>query len=145
VVDFYTTTLTQPKRGGALPRDDYKELCLTSLAPLEGELPGGGPMVWSKPGPTHKARFMGYSLCSNKFYAFFDQLGYDSGTKAALQRFTTFNTLVYTPYFLKSSIGADAPVNDLALYKLLFFFRSIDSDLAESALRVLRRHGWYLR
>lgn len=52
-----------------------------------------------------------------------------------------FYTCVYIPYFLRCSIGADAPFNDLQLLKNLSSFD--DSDLASAALAVLGRHGWY--
>ena len=50
----------------------------------------------------------------------------------------------YIPYFLKSSIGADNSFNDFEMYKQLFMYRKIDSVLADKALALLDRHGWYL-
>ena len=35
-------------------------------------------------------------------------------------------------------------MDDLQLFKKLFEYRQLDSQLAEEALVVLRRHGWYL-
>ncbi|KAF0297757.1 hypothetical protein FJT64_004800 [Amphibalanus amphitrite] len=40
--------------------------------------------------------------------------------------------------------GADAPVNDLHFVKQLLRYRAVDRDVADTALKVLRRHGWYL-
>ena len=65
-------------------------------------------------------------------------------TLVALRRFVIFNVLIYVPHFLSAGIGADAPFNDLKLFKQLCRFRAIDSELSDTALNVLRRHLWYL-
>ena len=39
--------------------------------------------------------------------------------KQNLERFVKFCSLVYVPYFLSTSFEADAPLNDLNLFKLL--------------------------
>ena len=62
----------------------------------------------------------------------------------ASQRFTQFFTLIYIPYFLKASLGADSPHTDLDMYMKLYQYRRVDSDLADKALAVLGRHGRYL-
>ena len=59
-------------------------------------------------------------------------------------RFCSFFVTLYTPHFLKRSIGSDAAVIDLDFYHQLFEYRDIDSGLAEEALSVLAQHGWYL-
>ena len=46
--------------------------------------------------------------------------------------------------FFTSSVGVDAPSNDLKLYKELLDFKKIDPVLATSALATLDRHRWYL-
>ena len=45
---------------------------------------------------------------------------------------------------MASFICCDTSVSDLKLYKKLFVFKSVDTQLAEESLVVLRRHGWYL-
>ncbi|KAF0297758.1 hypothetical protein FJT64_004801 [Amphibalanus amphitrite] len=40
--------------------------------------------------------------------------------------------------------GADAPVNDPHFVKQLLRYRAVDRDVADTALKVLRRHGWNL-
>ena len=87
---------------------------------------------------------MANGLYSNVMYAFQDVLGYESDTIASLRRFVLFNVLLYVPHFLSAGVGADAPTNDLNLYKKLSQFRAIDSELADTALNVMRRHFWYL-
>ena len=87
---------------------------------------------------------MAFGIYANMMYSFIDQLHYDKEMEAALQRFVQFFTLIYIPYFLKASFGADSPFNDLDMYKKLFKYRKVDGVLADKALAVLGRHGWYL-
>ena len=143
-LEFYTHILSTKNRNDVLPRDDYRVLAETSLLLLGGDLPAGRSLVWHKPGATHKARFMAFGIYANMMYSFIDQLEYDTDMVAALQRFVQFFTLIYIPYFLKASVGADSSFNDLDFYNKLFKYRRIDSVLAEKALEVLGRHGWYL-
>ena len=51
---------------------------------------------------------------------------------------------MYIPQVLSASIGCEAAVNYLNLFKKLFNYRAVDPLLAEAALTVLRRHSWYL-
>ena len=143
-IEFYQHILTDKDANNSLPRDDYRELAETSLIILGGDLPAGRKVVWHKPGATHKARFMAFGIYANKMFSFSDQLHYDSEMMAALKRFTQFFTLIFIPYFLKASVGADSPFTDLEMYKKLYKYRRVDSDLANKALAVLDRHGWYL-
>ena len=50
----------------------------------------------------------------------------------------------YVPQFLLASLGRDAPINDLNLFKSLLQYREVDRELADSALDTLSRHRWYL-
>ena len=54
--------------------------------------------------------------------------------KENLERFAKFCCLVYVPYFMSSSFGADSPLNDLNLFKLLHDYQLIDSELSFAAL-----------
>ena len=60
--------------------------------------------------------------------------------KESLERFVKFCGLVYAPYFLSSSIGADAPMNDLNLYRMLHKYEVIDRAVSEAGLVALSRH-----
>ena len=55
---------------GEFIRGDYKELAEISITMLGGTLPAGKAMVWKKPGPCHKARFMAFGLLVLKIFAF---------------------------------------------------------------------------
>ena len=61
-----------------------------------------------------------------------------------VQRFCIYALCYYIPMFFTSSVGVDAPSNDLKLYKELLDFKKIDPVLATSALATLDRHRWYL-
>ena len=141
---FYMELLMRrDKRNQMTVRDDYRELAECAVLVL-GEIPPSGRIVWRKPGACHKARFCAFGIYSLKALAFANQLDLDEETVVALRRFCRFISTIYIPYFLASSIGSDSPVNDLHLYKRLFSYKRIDVQLAEEALVVLRRHGWYL-
>ena len=142
-IQSYKEVLTHENRKGLLPRDDYKEVAVLALA-LLGETPPGGFNSWLKPGATHKARFLNYAIYTMKMYMFSDQMGYSMEVVNALQRMASFISLIYAAFFLKASQGADAPANDLNLYRQLFIYKVQDDVLASKSLEILQRHGWYL-
>ena len=143
-LEFYRELLLRKnRRNESTVRDDYRELAECAVL-LLGETPPSGKIFWKKPGACHKARFCAFGIYSLKALAFSQQLDLDEETVEALRRFCTFTTTIYIPHFLSSSIGCDAPVNDLCLFKKLYAFKSVDLQLAEEALVVLRRHCWYL-
>ena len=143
-LSFYREVITRRNRRNELTvRDDYRELVELGML-LLGELPPGG-MTWKKPGATHKARFCNFGIYICKTFAFSDQLDIGEEEKENLACLVYFMCTLYIPFFVSGSIGSDAPVNDLELYKKLIHFSSIDSDLAEAAKKVLLRHTWYLQ
>ena len=144
VLLFYKEILMRKnKRNEMTIRDDYRELAECSVM-LLGEIPPSGKIFWRKPGACHKARFCAFGIYGLKALAFSSQLDLDEETIDLLTRFCKFLILIYIPHFLSSSIGRDAPANDLDLFSKLFKFRSEDSQMADEALVVLRRHLWYL-
>ena len=91
-------------REKVLLRHDYRELVEISLRLLGSQLPGEKEFKWKKVGAVHKARFMAWSLCSLKAFAFSSQMDYSEETKENLRRFTLFQVTIYIPHFLMSSI-----------------------------------------
>ena len=143
-LSFYHELLCKKnKRNEMAIRDDYRELATCAMVVL-GETPPSGKVVWLKPGACHKARFCAFGIYSLKALAFSVQLDLDRETVDALKQFCSFIAVVYVPHFLASSIWSDSTVNDLQLFKKLFEYRNVDSQLADEALVVLRRHCWYL-
>ncbi|GBP42401.1 hypothetical protein EVAR_30034_1 [Eumeta japonica] len=55
-------------------------------------------------------------------------------------RFVSFGVLIYTKIWVEAALAADAPVNDLLLWKSLKFYEAIDSKIGVAA----RGHLWYL-
>ena len=150
---------------GEFIRGDYKELAEISITMLGGTLPGGKAMVWKKPGPCHKARFMAFGLLVLKIFAFSNQqvvkdrclsdavkdkeskttkFIYNSEEEQKIEQFCVFALSFYIPTFFTSSRGCDAPINDLRLYKDLLTFKDSDEILASKALDTMDRHLWYL-
>ena len=117
LIEFYKEIYTNREK--VLLRHDYRELVEISLRLLGSQLPGEKEFKWKKVGAVHKARFMAWSLCSLKAFAFSSQMEYSEETKENLQRFTLFQVTIYIPHFLMSSIGSDAAVKNLTLYKKL--------------------------
>ena len=141
---FYKEILLKKnQRNEIMIRDDYRELAECSVM-LLGDLPPSGKIFWRKPGACQKARFCAFGIYGLKALAFSSQLDLDDETIQLLSRFCAFLTIIYIPHFLSSSIGCDAPINDMKLFAQLFAMRAWDTQLADEALVVLRRHCWYL-
>ena len=181
LLNLFTSLLEK----GDFIRGDYQELAEISTIMLGGKLPGDKPMVWKKPGATHKARFMAFGLLILKIFAFSEQqavkdhclsdvvvveeeeedkgkrqkakknnkpekkktkkiLVFNPEQEEKVERFCVFALSFYIPMFFTSSLGCDAPSNDLQLYKELLAFKEVDDTLATAALATLDRHRWYL-
>ena len=69
---------------------------------------------------------------------------FDQAQLDQLQRFCHYALMFYVPQFLTAARGADAPFNDLQLFKKLNRFKTTDETLANKALDTLSRHLWYL-
>ena len=93
--------------------DDYKKIVEITLKFLGSELPAEKKFAWKK------VRFMAWSLCSMKAFAFSSEMDCSKEIIKKLQCFTLFHVTIYIPQFLTSSIGSDAAINDLSLHKKL--------------------------
>ena len=142
VIDSIKQILTVPGRKNSLPRDDYRE-CAELMLMLLGTTPVRGAH-WLKPGATHHARWMPSILYPAKMFAFHTQAGYDRDMVEKLEALCKFNALFYVEKWLRSSVGVDAPFNDLQLWHSLNDYRRYDSAVADAAITALERHLWYL-
>jgi len=61
-----------------------------------------------------------------------------------LQRFFLFVVLIYMEHWFRASSAASAPHSDLQFIKKLQIYHDIDSKIAESAVKVIMNHLWYL-
>ena len=101
VIQFYKNFYMKVEK--VLLRQDYKELVEISLELLGSQLPAGKQFKWKKVGAVHKARFMAWSLCSMKAFAFANDLNFSEETKEKLWRFALFQVGTYILHFLMSS------------------------------------------
>jgi len=104
-----------------------------------------------KPGAMHKARWMAKVIYAIKMTLYSEQLrNLPKGTVAygdqldKLKDFVIFITHVYCDWWLKCQSIKRAPLMDLHLYKTLLSYKQVNAKIANSALRVLNRHLWYL-
>ena len=157
-VEFLTSLLMYPNKKQQFPTNNYREMVELTLAVLGGNVPGG--FKFRLPGAFHKARFMANVIYGTKMFLLQNldmdepkmeeenvamEIEFDKEYKEALAKFVKFTSLVYVPYFMKTSIGADAPYNDLELFKLLLKYKEqVDSEVAEFALKAMKRHLYYL-
>ena len=102
LIEFYKEIYFNGEK--VLLRHDFKELLEVSLKLLGSELPAEEEFTWKKVGAVHKARFMAWSLCSVKAFAFSSQMDFSEETKENLQCFTLFQVTIYIPHSLMSSI-----------------------------------------
>lgn len=125
-------------------RDDYKELAELTLVVL------GSPseeIHWRMPGPIHNARWMAKLLYAIKIYLFREHRNAFKLTKKdeqAVQRFVHFGVLLYTRCWMKAALAAEAPGEDLQLWKDLDKYQIFDAEISLAARTVLNHHLWYL-
>ena len=123
-------------------RDDYKECATGTLAILGHE--SYRSHSFRKPGATHHARWMSQVLYCQKMYLWMDQMDYAKDFKEKLRRINQFIALFYVPAWLKSSIGSEAPVNDLLFLHDMKKYSFYDSQVAGASFKKLHKHHWYL-
>lgn len=125
-------------------RDDYKELIELTLVVL------GYPVEnihWRMPGPIHHARWMAKLLYAIKMYLFRDQrdtVHLTMKNEKALHRFVQFGSLLYCKWWTKAALAAEAPADDLQMWKDLVKYQIFDAEISVAARKVLSQHLWYL-
>ena len=104
------------------------------------KLPGGKEIRWLHLGAAHKACFMVFALCSFKILAFshlqevqdkcFSKkvkrgLIFDKKTLKNLWQWGQYAVKCDIPQFLLTSLGRDAPINGLNLFKATLQYREL--------------------
>ncbi|KAK5897617.1 hypothetical protein CesoFtcFv8_010664 [Champsocephalus esox] len=99
------------------------------------------PVTFQRPGALHKARWMAKLLYTLKLAL----------QHIALLPQRTITTCaedsgVCQRHFahLRNVVAVDAAWNYLTLYHHLYAYKSVDEDIAASAIKALERHLWYL-
>ena len=122
------------------PREDYKEflhLCLLFL--------GGwskGDFRFRAPGALHQARWMVHAIYALKIVLFNKQLKMTDRELKGMRKVAYFVGLIYVRFWHEAVVSRWAPKNDLDMIQLLNSYP--DRDVKESALKVAKRHLWYL-
>ena len=130
-----------------MKRDDYLEfieLCKVFLGDQK-------ELTFKRPGAIHKARWMAKLLYSIKITLLENDIAQlPQGTVTTkhqlpkIRDFVMFATIIYSSWWITCSNTADAPWNDLDLYKRLLAYDSVNSSVSQSAIKALKRHLWYL-
>ena len=64
--------------------------------------------------------------------------------KQKIYDFVVFVTHVYSTWWMTCSSAADAPWNDLQLFRKLLQYEAVNANIAKSAIHAFQRHLWYL-
>ncbi|KAG0724209.1 hypothetical protein GWK47_000472 [Chionoecetes opilio] len=136
------------------PRDDYRELLELAVVFLGGIPHGRKKIFFHKPGAVHRARWMARAIYALKMWIFAPQFAKyqkqrpssSRAVKAAvpskLDEFCNFIVRYYIRAWFSAACSANAPRNDLDLYKALV--KKTNKAIRESGLKALGRHMWYL-
>ena len=168
LLDFFDKILEmKDENNDIFVRGDYREVALISRFMLAGELKGGEKMKWTPPSSTSKARFLAQGICCQKLLVFSKSqavkdkifsnrvnvgtekkkkwiLVEDPELLERLKRYANYAVRFYVQYFLTASMGIEAAVTDLKLFKDLERYKLIDEVLAKEAQTTLLRHRAYL-
>jgi hypothetical protein len=98
-------------------RDDYQELVDLAHICLGVEPGGRRDYQFKFPGANHRARWMSKILYTFKIYLFRKQFLQQRSEQLKMKKMSIFFALVYVPAWMSCSSAADAPSNDLSLYK----------------------------
>ena len=150
LVEYRSSVLELTKSELSFRRDNYREfaeLCTLFLDGVEGEK----TVTLKRPGALHKARWMAKLLYSIKICLleeYISQLPRGTVTThqqpGKIRQFVNFATLVYSEWWMTCSSAVDAPWYDLQLVRKLLKYKTVNPNVAESALRAFKQHLWYL-
>ena len=149
LLDFFDEILDKKDEDNKiLVRGDCRVVALISRFMLAGELRGGEKMKWTPPSSTSKARFMAQGICYQKLLVFSKSqvvkdkifsnrvnVGTEKKKKwvlvedlellARLKRYANYAVRFYMQYFLTASMGVEAAVTDLKLFKDLESYKLV--------------------
>lgn len=120
-----------------LIRHDYKELCQLCLIML------GVPIKdyhFKLPGTHHHARWMSKAIYCLKMYMCRKQLKLSKEIIDGLRDTSIFICLIYTRAWIECPSSADAPFNDLKLFKDLHTFSAINEKVSLAAINKFENH-----
>lgn len=132
-------------------RDDYKEVTLVALkffgVNVQNIMKRNQVKFRTLINPSN-ARFMASIIQGIEVYLFRRSIEWDSQKliqlKHNIKRFAMFASLIYIPYWNRSNMLFDAPINDLRMLQLLQKYKTIDEPIANAAIAALGRHLSYM-
>ena len=134
-------------------RGDYKELVLLVLLYLQDDEGNAEAFkTFCRPGALYKAISMSKLLYSVKMELLRDHIitklpkgsVFGAGQAHKIERFVKFVVFCYVAWWLTAPVPANAPVNDLALLKVLYKYIDVDEICGTAAFKAFMRHLWYL-
>ena len=132
---------------GTFPRDDYKEINELIVVYLGGVIPGG--FKPKRKGAMHEARFMADAIYLLSMELFSDEFLNDNRLVDQVHKMAVFIAIWHAPSFLKCSLAASAPANDLAyFYDMVELSEMEDKDYSKIGTQVadsIQRHTCYLK
>ena len=124
------------------PRDDYKEVLELAYIILNGNTEK--KFTIKSPGAISHARWMCKLIYIFKLFLFRNQLILLETERDSLQRFVVFILKNYLKVWYVAPVAASAPNNDLIFLKTLNKYKSVDSNVANVAVKKMANHLWYL-
>lgn len=127
------------------PRNDYREFLELACIFLGGIPPRG--IIFKKPGANHHARWLAKAIHCLKLFMFQDQFfknAHHCRAVTALRHICIFIVCFYVRIWFMAPRAIKAPQQDLSLLQSLVNFKSINALVAETALKKLKGHLWYL-
>lgn len=134
VVQFINTFLKEQ-----LPRSDYKELLLLSLAFLGAT----ENFKFKRPGACHHARWMAKAIYSLKIYLLRESFKLSKKDVQHFYSICKFIVFVYLEPWYRSPLAIGAPNNDLKLLRSLKRYENIDKSISTATLKKFVNHLWY--
>ena len=140
--EFSLQTLMRLSQQKTFPREDYKELCDLAIVYLGGVVPD---FRFQYPGALHHARYMAKSIYVLKYALLMDMIDWmTDNEKKEVLILAEFISVFYILWFLQSSVGCLAPMNDLKAILQMKMYSKYNKLVSETCLNSWSRHTWYL-
>src|ERR1044072_9120316 len=90
------------------------------------------------------ARWMGKVIYCMKIYLFRREFKLTASETKNLQKFCLFAAHIYVQAWISCPVAADAPLNDLLLFRRLKQYSDINIVVSNAVMKKLQNHTWYL-
>ena len=124
------------------PREDYKEFLQLIIIFLGGTPPKN--ISFRAPGAFHHARWMAKALYCLKIYLFKHQFSITAEEETGIRDICIFLATFYIKPWIRATMTAEAPRQDLEFLQKLYAYRKIDEKISLIAVKKMCNHLWYL-